>query len=89
MAPVLEIDSLLESPLSDLHALAGELDIEGYRLLRKADLAEVCATTTALAEVTIQWALGWLEPRLEADLGTPLSEKGERQQAYHHPRVGF
>ena len=49
-------------------------------LLRKADLAEVCATTTALAEVTIQSALVWLEPRLEADLGTPVSEKGERQR---------
>src|SRR3990172_8428289 len=49
-------------------------------LLRRADLAEVCATTTALAEVAIQSALGWLEPRLEADLGTPVSEKGERQR---------
>jgi glutamate-ammonia-ligase adenylyltransferase len=49
-------------------------------LLRKADLAEVCATTTALAEVTIQSALVWLEPRLEADLGVPASEKGERQR---------
>lgn len=38
MPPVLDIDTLLESPLADLHALAGELDIEGYRLLRKADL---------------------------------------------------
>ncbi|HEY4658068.1 MAG TPA: bifunctional [glutamate--ammonia ligase]-adenylyl-L-tyrosine phosphorylase/[glutamate--ammonia-ligase] adenylyltransferase, partial [Gemmatimonadaceae bacterium] len=35
---------------------------------------------TALAEVTIQSALVWLEPRLEADLGTPVSEKGERQR---------
>ncbi len=49
-------------------------------LLRKADLAEVCATTTALAEVTIQSALVWLEPRLEGDLGTPVSEKGEHQR---------
>jgi len=49
-------------------------------LLRKAGLGEVCATTTALAEVTIQAALGWLEPRLEADLGVPTSEKGEHQR---------
>ena len=49
-------------------------------LLRKADLAEVCATTTALAEVTIRSALAWLEPHLEADLGVPASEKGERQR---------
>jgi transcription termination factor Rho len=38
MSAVLDIDNLLESPLADLHALAGELDIEGYRLLSKADL---------------------------------------------------
>jgi transcription termination factor Rho len=38
MSPVLDIDNLLESPLSDLHAIAGELDIEGYRLLKKPDL---------------------------------------------------
>ena len=49
-------------------------------LLRTADLAEVCATTTALAEVAIRSALGWLEPRLEADLGTPVGERGERQR---------
>lgn len=38
MSQVLDIDSLLESPLADLHALAGELGIESYRLLRKPDL---------------------------------------------------
>lgn len=38
MGSVLEIDGLLESPLSDLHAIAGEIDIEGYRLLKKPDL---------------------------------------------------
>jgi transcription termination factor Rho len=38
MSAVLDIDNLLESPLADLHALAGELDIEGYRLLSKPDL---------------------------------------------------
>ena len=38
MTAVLDIDNLLESPLADLHAIAGELDIEGYRLMRKPDL---------------------------------------------------
>lgn len=38
MSAVLEINDLLESPLADLHAIAGELDIEGYRLLKKSDL---------------------------------------------------
>lgn len=35
---VLDIDNLLESPLADLHAIAGELEIEGYRLKTKPDL---------------------------------------------------
>lgn len=39
MSQVLDIDGLLESPLADLHALAGELGLESYRLLRKPDLA--------------------------------------------------
>ena len=47
---------------------------------READLAEVCATTTALAEVALRCALDWLEPRLEAELGVPCSDKGERQR---------
>lgn len=38
MSQVLDIDNLLESPLADLHAIAGELEIEGYRTLRKPDL---------------------------------------------------
>ncbi|MFY9488162.1 MAG: Rho termination factor N-terminal domain-containing protein [Solirubrobacterales bacterium] len=38
MSHVLDIDTLLESPLADLHALAGELELDGYRMLRKADL---------------------------------------------------
>jgi len=49
-------------------------------LSRQADLAEVCATTTALAEAVIGSALAWLEPRLEAELGTPTTEAGEPQR---------
>ena len=49
-------------------------------LLGKAGLAEVCATTTALAEVSLQWALAWLVPRLEAEFGAPIGESGERQR---------
>ena len=37
---VLSRDALESSPLADLHLLAGELGIDGYRRLRKADLVE-------------------------------------------------
>ncbi|MBI2317568.1 MAG: bifunctional [glutamate--ammonia ligase]-adenylyl-L-tyrosine phosphorylase/[glutamate--ammonia-ligase] adenylyltransferase [Betaproteobacteria bacterium] len=49
-------------------------------LSRRADLAEVCATTSALAEIAIETALGFLEQRLEAELGVPKGESGRRQR---------
>ncbi len=49
-------------------------------LLGKADLGEVCNTTTALAEVAIRFALAWLAPRMEAQFGTPVTAGGEAQQ---------
>jgi transcription termination factor Rho len=37
---VLDRDALETSPLADLHTIAGELSIDGFRRLRKADLIE-------------------------------------------------
>ena len=37
---ILDRDALTASPLADLHALASELSIDGYRRLRKADLID-------------------------------------------------
>src|SRR3954470_6798616 len=41
--PVLDRKELEESPLSDLHAIASELGIEGYRRLRRDDLIDARA----------------------------------------------
>ncbi len=41
--PVLDRKELDESPLSDLHAIASELGIEGYRRLRREDLIDALA----------------------------------------------
>jgi transcription termination factor Rho len=41
--PVLDRKELEESPLSDLHAIASELGIEGYRRLRRDDLIDALA----------------------------------------------
>jgi transcription termination factor Rho len=38
--PILDRQELEQSPLADLHAIASELGIEGYRRLRKAELIE-------------------------------------------------
>ncbi|MBI5310095.1 MAG: Rho termination factor N-terminal domain-containing protein [Actinobacteria bacterium] len=73
MAPVLDIDSLLESPLSDLHALAGELDIEGYRLLRKADLTiAILESRGAIADE--------IRPKVEAKAAELAAQRAERER---------
>ncbi len=41
---ILDRDALAASPLADLHALASELSIDGYRRLRKADLIDAILT---------------------------------------------
>ena len=41
---ILDRDALAASPLADLHALASELSIDGYRRLRKAELIEAILT---------------------------------------------
>ena len=38
--PVLERDELEASPLADLHTIANQLGIDGFRRLRKADLVD-------------------------------------------------
>ncbi len=45
--PVLDRKELEESPLADLHAIASELGIEGYRRLRKEQLIEALVTGEA------------------------------------------
>ena len=37
---VLDRGALDQSPLADLHAIASELSLDGYRRLRKADLID-------------------------------------------------
>jgi transcription termination factor Rho len=41
---ILDRDALAASPLADLHALASELSIDGYRRLRKAELIDAIMT---------------------------------------------
>lgn len=73
MSAVLDIDNLLESPLADLHALAGELDIEGYRLLTKPDL------TVAILET--RGAIGdEIRPVVEAKSQELAVIKAERER---------
>ena len=47
MSSVLDPSALAESPLADLHLLANELGVDGYRRLRKADLIDAILTKQA------------------------------------------
>src|SRR5215211_8912797 len=40
MSSVLDRDALEQSPLADLHLIANELGVDGFRRLRKADLID-------------------------------------------------
>ena len=40
MSSVLDRDALEKSPLADLHLIADELGVDGFRRLRKADLVD-------------------------------------------------
>lgn len=73
MTAVLDIDNLLESPIADLHALAGELEIEGYRTLRKPDLA--------IAILESRGAIGdEIRPAVEAKASELAAAKAERER---------
>lgn len=50
---VLERDALAESPLADLHILASELGIDGYRRLRKEQLVDAIVTRQSGGEVPV------------------------------------
>src|SRR6188472_4314675 len=47
MSSVLDRDALADSPLADLHLLANELGVDGFRRLRKADLIDAIVAKQA------------------------------------------
>ena len=50
MSSVLDRDALEQSPLADLHLIANELGVDGFRRLRKADLIDAIIAKQAGAE---------------------------------------
>src|SRR5215218_11155569 len=47
MSSVLDPSALADSPLADLHLLANELGVDGFRRLRKADLIDAIVARQA------------------------------------------
>jgi transcription termination factor Rho len=66
MSSVLDPSALAESPLADLHLLANELGVDGYRRLRKADLID--------AIVARQAGEDYVAPAKDADTGDDAPE---------------
>ncbi len=64
---VLERPELEASPLADLHAIADQVGLEGFRRLRKAALIDAI--------------LGEASPAVEGNGGTPDSEERDRSEA--------
>ena len=74
MSSVLDRPGLEKSPLADLHLLAGELGVENYRRLRKADLVDAILARQTGAEVETEAD----EAAEDADEGPARSRRGRR-----------
>src|SRR5258705_13282554 len=67
---VLDPRELEASPLADLHALAAELGLEGYRRLRKEELIKALVASTGADLETQVWEDAATEPEV-VDAGEP------------------
>jgi transcription termination factor Rho len=68
---VLDPRELEASPLADLHALAAELGLEGYRRLRKEELIKQLVASTGADAETQVWVDAAPEPEAVLDTGEP------------------
>jgi transcription termination factor Rho len=68
---VLDPRELEASPLADLHALAAELGLEGYRRLRKEELIKQLVASTGADPETQLWEDAAAEPEGVVDPGEP------------------
>ncbi len=71
--PVLDRSALVDSPLADLHAIASELSIDGYRRLRRADLIDAILAKQGGAADSVEDATG------PGEDGAPASETRRRR----------
>jgi transcription termination factor Rho len=75
--PVLSRDALEASPLADLHAIASELGIDGFRRLRKADLVGAILATSGSDDGEGDAAAPAAEPAAEEE-ARPARRRGGR-----------
>jgi transcription termination factor Rho len=85
--PVLERSELEASPLADLHAIADQLGLEGFRRLRKADLIDLILRDSSNADADAD-ATANADTTADADTGDePDAEEAEPSRRGRAPRL--
>src|SRR3954469_22237984 len=82
MSSVLDRDALSESPLADLHLLANELGVDGFRRLRRDDLIDPIIARQAGQEPA------WPRPQPRGGAGRGAEAEAEGEEAPRKPRRG-
>src|SRR5947209_10501544 len=78
---VLDREALAASPLADLHALASELSIDGYRRLRKAELIDAILTRQTGDAAPEESAPGPEEPAVASEEAAAEPAEDEERPA--------
>src|SRR5438046_8550047 len=78
MSSVLDRSALAESPLADLHLLANELGVDGFRRLRKADLIDAIVAKQAGQDYVAPEAAPAVEQDEEDDDAPAKAERPAR-----------
>jgi transcription termination factor Rho len=78
MSSVLDRDALADSPLADLHLLANELGVDGFRRLRKDDLIDAIVAKQAGEDYVAPEAAPAAGPDDDDDEGPARGRRGRR-----------
>src|SRR4051794_24179288 len=78
MSSVLDPSALADSPLADLHLLANELGVDGFRRLRKADLIDAIVAKQAGQDYVAPEAAPAVEQDEEDDDAPARGRRGRR-----------
>lgn len=81
---VLDREALEQSPLADLHAIASELSIDSYRLLRREQLVEAILARQDGADVS---AGSWAESAEDAEPAAPSKPRRRRSRQQRTARA--
>jgi transcription termination factor Rho len=87
MSSVLDRDALASSPLADLHLIANELGVDGFRRLRKDDLIDAIIARQTGQEPADEEPVAE-EPVAEEPAGEKPARESEDEEAERKPRRG-